>query len=52
MGFTNSDDEISVAKTLIELIREDPPKIETSDGSCFDTLTMENHMKSQFQRLA
>jgi len=32
MGFANRVDEISVAKTLIQLIREEPPKIETSDG--------------------
>jgi len=40
MGFTNREDEISVAKTLIDLIREEPPKIETSDGSCFDTFSV------------
>ncbi|TKY50652.1 F-box protein [Spatholobus suberectus] len=34
MGFTNRVDELLVAKYLIELVKGEPPKIETSDGSC------------------
>lgn len=39
IGFTNSMDEISVAKKLIELVKGEPPKIETSCGSYLDVMS-------------
>ncbi|KAK7390758.1 hypothetical protein VNO78_18813 [Psophocarpus tetragonolobus] len=36
IGFTNRENEILVAKKLIELIRGELPKTEISDGSCLD----------------
>ncbi|XP_020210608.1 F-box protein At2g39490 isoform X1 [Cajanus cajan] len=38
MGFTKRVDEISVAKELIELVKGEPPKIETSDGNWLDVV--------------
>lgn len=35
-GFTSRKDEISLAKSLVHLIKGKPPKINTSDGSCLD----------------
>ncbi|KAK7340853.1 hypothetical protein VNO77_21568 [Canavalia gladiata] len=41
MGFTNRNDEIKLAKCLIHLIKGQPPKIKTSDGSCLDAMFMQ-----------
>ncbi|KAG5005518.1 hypothetical protein AAZX31_10G275500 [Glycine max] len=41
MGFTNRVDEISVAKKLIELVKGEPPKIETSDESCLNVVIVQ-----------
>ncbi|RDX59310.1 F-box protein, partial [Mucuna pruriens] len=38
MGFTCRKDEISLAKSLIHLIKGKPPKIKTSDGNCLDAV--------------
>ncbi|KAE9589281.1 hypothetical protein Lal_00000511 [Lupinus albus] len=36
IGFTSQVKEISVAKSVIQLVKGKPPRIETSDGSCMD----------------
>ncbi|OIW06827.1 hypothetical protein TanjilG_03722 [Lupinus angustifolius] len=36
IGFTSQVNEISVAKSVIQLVKGKPPRIETSDGSCLD----------------
>ncbi|XP_061372273.1 F-box protein At2g39490-like [Gastrolobium bilobum] len=41
MGFTSPEDEISMAKQLIQLVKGKPPKIETSKGSCLDVVFMQ-----------
>ncbi|KAI9124687.1 hypothetical protein K1719_004609 [Acacia pycnantha] len=38
MGFTRKEDEISLAKDLVQLVKAKPPRIEASDGSCLQFL--------------
>ena len=34
MSFTRKEDEISLAKDVVQLANAKPPRIEASDGSC------------------
>ncbi|XP_028805154.1 F-box protein At2g39490-like [Neltuma alba] len=45
MGFTRKEDEISLAKDLIQLVKAKPPRIDASDGSCLQVLgnTLSEH---------
>ncbi|XP_054783539.1 F-box protein At2g39490 isoform X2 [Prosopis cineraria] len=38
MGFTRKEDEISLAKDLVQLVKAKPSRIEASDGSCLQCL--------------
>ncbi|KAK4279450.1 hypothetical protein QN277_011233 [Acacia crassicarpa] len=38
MGFTRKEDEISLAKYLVQLVKAKPPRIEASDASCLQFL--------------
>lgn len=38
MGFTKKEDEISMVKNLLQLVKGKPPRIEASDGSYLQIL--------------
>ncbi|KAI4348118.1 hypothetical protein L6164_008877 [Bauhinia variegata] len=46
MGFTSKEDEISMAKDLIQLVKGKLPRIETSDGACLQCLCREESQRS------